>query len=126
MNTTLNLPVNIHHDDQTGFTYCSDSKFEASLYAPSIGTAKNKLKPLLRQEIDDALIEHKNYQRRVIACKSGVVLVVYFRYGQWAYDIAGEGRAGRCTNSGFKTFEEAVEKAVDHANQVWGGVSWQC
>ena len=126
MNTTLNLPVNIHHDDQTGFTYCSDSKFESSLYAPSIGTAKNKLKLLLRQEIDDALSEHRNYQRRIIACKNGEVLVVYFRYGQWGYDIAGEGRSGCCTNSGFKTFEEAVEKAIDHAGQSYGGVSWQC
>src|ERR1700680_842773 len=104
MNTTLNLPIVISHDATTGFTFCPDSKFESSLYAPSVNTAKAKLKPLLTQEINDALLEHRNYQRKVIACKNGEVLVVYFRHGHWGYDIAGEGRSGCCTNSGFKTF----------------------
>lgn len=123
---TLNIPINISHDNETGFTYCTDSQFESSLYAPSINTAKNKLKPLLVQEINDALVEHRNYQRRVIMCQDGTVLVVYFRYGNWSYDIAGEGRSGCCTNSGFKTFEEAVERATDHAVQSYSGVSWKC
>jgi hypothetical protein len=126
MNTTLNIPVSIHHDDSTGFTYCNDSRFESSLYAPSVNTAKNKLKPLLLQEIRDALTEHRNYQRKVIGCKSGEVLVVHFRHGNWGYDIAGEGRRGCSSCWGMKSFEEAVEKAIDHANQVWGGPIWQC
>jgi hypothetical protein len=126
MNTTLNIPVSIHHDDSTGFTFCPDSGFESSLYAPSIGTAKNKLKPLLQKEISNALTEHRNYQRKVIACKSGEVLVVYFRHGQWGYDIAGEGRSGCSSCCGMKTFEEAVDRAINHANQFWGGPIWQC
>lgn len=126
MNTTLNIPVSIFHDNSTGFTYCPDSRFESSLYAPSVNTAKAKLKPLLVAEINDALTEHRNYQRRVIACQDGTVLVVYFRYGNWGYDIAGAGRSGCCTNSGFKTFEEAVEKATSHAEQSYGGMLWNC
>ncbi len=123
---TLNIPVTIRHDKTTGFTYCADSHFESSLYSPSVNTAKNKLRPLLVQEINDALTEHRNYQRRVIGCQSGEVLIVHFRYGNWGYDIAGEGRAGCCTCSGFKTFEQAVEKALDHAGQSYGGILWQC
>ena len=126
MNTTLNIPVSIQHDEKTGFTYCPDSQFESSLYAPSVNTAKSKIKPLLVQEINDALTEHRNYQRKVIGCKSGEVLVVHFRYGQWGYDIAGPERSGCCSNWGFKTFEEAVQKATDHANQSYDGLLWQC
>jgi len=126
MKTTLNIPINIEHNNETGFTYCSDSQFESSLYAPSLNTAKSKLRRLLQQEINDCLTEHRNHQRKVIGCKSGEVLVVYYRYGTWGYDIAGKGRLCCCTNSGFKSFKEAVEKAVDHANQVWGGPVWQC
>jgi len=122
--TTLNLPITIRHDQDTGFTYCPD--FETSLYAPSVNTAKTKMRPLLEQEIKDAITEHRNYQRKVIACKNGEILVVYFRYGQWGYDIAGEGRSGCCTNSGFKSFEDAIERATDHAAQSYGGIAWQC
>src|ERR1700739_1416019 len=115
--STLNIPVSIHHDNSTGFTYCPDSQFESTLYASSVNTAKSKLRPLLEQEIKDALTEHRNYQRRVIMCKSGEVLIVHFRYGSWGYDIAGIDRKGCASCSGFKTFEEAIEKAVDHAEQ---------
>jgi hypothetical protein len=135
--TTLNLSFNIFRDDTTGFTYCTglsatalasaDSCFESSLYAGSINTAKAKLRPMLETEINDALTEHRNnYHRRVIACQDGTVLIVYFRYGNWCYDIAGESRSECCTNSGFKTFEEALERAVSHAGQSYGGVSWKC
>ena len=126
MKTTLNLPIDIEHDSNTGFTYCPDSHFESSLYAPSVNTAKNKLRPLLSQEINDALNDRRNYQRKVIGCKSGEVLIVNYRYGNWGYDIAGAGRSGCCTNSGFKSFEEAIEKATDRANQSYDGVLWKC
>jgi len=124
--TTLNIPVNIRHDDQTGFTYCPDSQFESSLYAASASTAKNKLRPLLLQEINDALTEHRNCRRKVIACKSGEVLVVYFRYGQWGYDIAGEGRTHCSSCWGNGTFEETVQRALAHAEASYGGALWQC
>ena len=125
-NTTLNIPVDIRHDNSSGFTYCPDSQFESSVYGSSINSARSKLRPLIQQEIKDALTEHRNCQRRVIGCKSGEVLVVHFRYGHWGYDIASEGRTQCASCSGFKSFEEAVQKAVDHANQVWGGPAWQC
>ena len=126
MKTTLNIPVDIEHDSNTGFTYCTSSQFESSLYAPSVNTAKNKLRPLLTQEINDALTEHRNYQHRVIATKNGEVFVVYFRHGNWGYDIAGAGRTGFSSCSGPGTFEEIVKRAVDHAEQAFGGVLWQC
>ena len=126
MKTTLNLPIDIYHDDNTGFTYCPDSHFESSLYAPSVNTAKNKLRPLLSQEITDALTEHRNYQRRVIACKTGEVLVVHFRYGNWGYDIAREGQTGCSSCYGNDNFEETVTRAISHADQAFGGVLWKC
>ena len=126
MKTTLNLPIDIYHDSNTGFTYCPDSAFESSLYAPSVNNAKNKLRPLLMQEMNDALTEHRNYQRRVIATKNGEVFVVYFRHGHWGYDIAREGQTGCSSSWGSETFDETVKRAVSHANQAFGGVLWQC
>src|SRR5208337_994936 len=105
---------------------CADSKLESNIYGSSITTAKIKLRPLIEREINDALIEHDNYQRKVIACKSGEVLVVYFRYGQWGYDIAGEGRAHCSSCWGNGTFEETVQRALAHAEASYGGSLWQC
>ena len=126
MNATINLPIDIAHDDKTGFTYCVGSPLESSLYAPSLAISKSKMRVLIAQEIHDALVEQDNYQRKIIACKGGEVLIVHFRNGQWGYDIAGPDRSGCCSCWGSKTFQEAIDSAVQHSEQSYGGVLWQC
>ena len=125
-NHTLNIQVDILRNEDTGFTYCGRSQYESSVYASSVSTAKSKLRPLVEKEILDALEEHQNYQRRVIACKGGEVLVVYFRNGQWGYDIAGPDRSYCSSYWGNDTFEQTVDRAIIHAEQSYGGVLWMC
>jgi hypothetical protein len=122
--STLNIPVKLHHDTETGFTYCD--RFSASLYAPSLNTAKARLRPEIERQIDEMVLRERNYRRKVIGCVSGEVLIVYFSHGSWGYDIAGDGRTGCCSCCGLESFEVACEKARDHADQVWGGVKWEC
>jgi hypothetical protein len=121
---TLNIPFSITFNPDDGFAYTND--LNASVYASSPNNAKSKLRPLVTQQIADALTHVRNRQTRVLGCACGEVLIVNFRYGSWGYDIAGPGRNHCASCSGFNSLEEAIEKAHDHANQVWGGVAWQC
>lgn len=67
----------------------------------------------------------KNWERGVIGCKDGTVLIVRFQYDAWGYDIAGPDRAFfSSSSSNHKKFDDEVRAALNHAEQSYGGVAW--
>ena len=67
----------------------------------------------------------RHYERYIMGCGDGTVLIVAFRFEAWGYPISGPGRKHSGATCGYKTFDEAVQKAKDHAGQGYGGVTWE-
>src|SRR5207248_3695341 len=87
---SIQFPVRMSNEE-TGFTYVSHYNLHASVYAKSLNCAKSKLKPLIKADIDAALLQVENYRQHFIGCVDGTVLLIQFRHGHWGYEIAGPG-----------------------------------
>lgn len=124
METTLNIPIPIVYNPANGFAYAE--RWDGSAYAPSVQKAKSKLRPLIEDQINEALLTVNNYQRRFIGTGAGEILIVSYRHGSWCYDIVGPGRAHSCSCCGFADFDQAVSAARSHALQSYQDVAWEC
>jgi len=130
--TTINIPfqVNIARSNTStpNFAYIDHENINSHLYIRGEGvltsTEKAKLRQTAREQIDQALKQVAEYRQHFIGCNDGTVLLVQFRHGHWGYVIAGFGRAS--STSGMETYESAVESALYHAKQAYGGINWEC
>jgi hypothetical protein len=122
--TKLNIAFEVRRvREETGFTYVAG--MDASVYAKSLSVAKAKLKPMVEQEIRQALEQVANYSQAVIGCVDGTVLVCQFRNRHWGYEIGGPGRQNMSTVMGYATFAECCEYAMRHAESSYSGIGWQ-
>lgn len=69
-----------------------------------------------------AEVERASFAHRYLFTNDGEILVVYFAYGSWCYDIVRVGQSYPCSCSGAPTMEECVRRATAHAEQSYGGL----
>lgn len=94
------------------------------------GRRESTVKRDLQRQVLDVLkadqVRDRNFQRRLIVCKDGTVLIIEYKHG-WEYRIAHEGyaSASACMMGQDSTFKEVLEAAVKHANSAYGGIAWE-
>lgn len=84
--------------------------------------AKADLKvKLLELALEKSRADH-NTRRKMLMCGDGTVILIEYRFDTWQYSMfhPGKGYPGSCC--GRQTFEEVLEDATRHAEQVFGGV----
>ncbi len=124
--TSISLPMSVHGGP--GNQHATVEGIDATHVMASTPTGVRKaLKARVMECLQKYNEAERNYQRCVIGCNNGTVLIVRFAYGSWGYDIAGAGRQGMSHSSSTnKRFEDELRDARAHAEQSYGGVAWEC
>jgi len=125
--TTINIPFPAKLEtDSNYYGYVDHSSLHATTYGKA-SKAKETLRKRITEQIEEALLTVKNYQKRALGTVEGSVFVIQFHLGSWGYAIVGPGRkfGGSCT-IGTRNFEETVAAATKHANDSFGGIAWDC
>ena len=128
---TVNLPLSImvRSDERTVRAYSPEGWPHVApvVYGSSVATAKKAMRESILANLPQTLADAK-YAGKIgaIGCTDGTVMVVSFSHGQWGYRFAGPDRSGRLSSGcmGMETYEEAVQRASDHADS-FDGVAWR-
>lgn len=124
MTKTITVPFEAEvMTGENGFSYVPDAG-AVSCYAGSEAQAVKQLRPLLINEVKDAMEQKKNYQVRMIGCVDGHVLLVQFKHCNWYYSICGESQTHASSIHSQSNLEDTVLAARKHADAVYGGVAW--
>lgn len=112
--------------DATYLCYVDHPLIHGSIHR-SAPKAKKLLKEMLVKRVEEGLraANHGN-SGRLLGCTDGTVLVVRWAYDGWGYSIGGPGYKYGTSSQGYKTYEEAIAGAKNHAGQSYGGVAWEC
>lgn len=62
-----------------------------------------------------ATVRHSLDRRYILAADGRTLLVVYHSFGGWGYDIIRDGKVCGSVGVNVDTYEQAVQKAEDHA-----------
>jgi hypothetical protein len=130
MESTINIPFRFLANDSrehpgVPFCYVDHPCVEGSFYGP-VSKGKEKLRARIVEQVEEGLRTVKNPSARAIGTAEGSVFIVRFVFGHWTYAITGAGRKFAGSTSGFEGIEDATNAAKKHAEDCFGGVSWEC
>ena len=126
---SITLPVSVYRGGigSSGNTHMSVEGIEAThVMAENETKAREEIKARILTCLERFDRIEKHYQRRVIGCANGTVLIVRWSHDSWGYDINGAGRKySSSASSTNKTFEQECAAARAHAENSYGGIVWE-
>ena len=126
---TMQYPITISLDEGENVSkaYAFDVPGATVEYG-SNGTAIKKMKATVSGLVTEAIKfsgrEHR--QRRLIVTNEGTILLVMFDNGYFGYFQATSARNYAGSTWGQDTYEEALDRARQHAESSYDGIAWEC
>lgn len=126
---TLNFPVSERkergHGGDTLYVKLECPGTNLMVIAYSEKEAREKLTKTVHESLQHSYRMDRNPEKHIAYTGDGHVFLVYFAGEKWAYSICGQDQTYGSSTFGFDTKEGAIKSMQNHAQQCFGGITWQ-